>query len=90
MLNRNKISSVVAGSKCVDGYLEKKNGFYRVLRDQNSIFNGPCTSLKRHKLDVERVGKGSEFGIVLDDFKDYKQVINFYVWDIKIYLCMDE
>jgi hypothetical protein len=33
------------------------------------VHKGPCASLKRHKLDVERVGKGSECGVLLDGFK---------------------
>ncbi len=32
------------------------------------VHEGPCASLKRHKLDVERVGKGSECGVLLDGF----------------------
>jgi translation initiation factor IF-2 len=33
------------------------------------VHEGTCASLKRHKLDVERVGKGSECGVLLDGFK---------------------
>ena len=32
------------------------------------VHEGPCASLKRQKLDVERVGKGSECGVLLDGF----------------------
>lgn len=32
------------------------------------MHDGPCASLKRLKLDVERVGKGSECGVLLEGF----------------------
>jgi len=36
---------------------------------------GLCTSMKRHKLDVNAVGAGTECGIVMDDgrFSDFLQ-----------------
>lgn len=33
------------------------------------VHEGTCASLKRHKLDVERVGKGNECGVLLDGYK---------------------
>lgn len=33
------------------------------------VHEGTCVSLKRHKLDVERVGKGNECGVLLEGYK---------------------
>jgi translation initiation factor IF-2 len=32
------------------------------------VHTGRCSSLKRHKLEVETVGKGTECGVLLDGF----------------------
>lgn len=32
------------------------------------IHTGRCSSLKRHKLEVETVGKGTECGVLLEGF----------------------
>jgi translation initiation factor IF-2 len=41
---------------------------YRVLRNGSVVFEGPCTSLRRRKDAVDAVsGRGTEFGVVLDE-----------------------
>lgn len=45
---------------------------YRVLRGGEPVFEGTCASLKRHKLDVETVGKGTECGLGLEGFDGFK------------------
>lgn len=60
----------------VDGHLQKSGGTIRVIRGSDVVHVGGCASLKRHKLDVERVGKGSEFGAILDGFSTFQQVRN--------------
>ena len=37
------------------------------------VHEGMCASLKRHRLDVERVGKGTECGVLLEGFTDFRQ-----------------
>lgn len=36
------------------------------------VHEGRCASLKRHKLEVETVGKGTECGVLLDGFHDVR------------------
>lgn len=68
---------MVAGCKVLDGHLQKSGGSIRVKRGDEVVHIGGCASLKRHKLDVERVGKGTEFGAVLDGFTTFQQVNQF-------------
>lgn len=37
------------------------------------VHEGPCASIKRHKQDVERVGKGTECGVLLEGFAGFHQ-----------------
>ena len=41
---------------------------YRVLRGGEVVREARCTSLRRHKLDVDAVGKGTECGVMLEEF----------------------
>ncbi|GBG72457.1 hypothetical protein CBR_g12031 [Chara braunii] len=63
-------STAVAGCKVIDGRLQR-NARIRVLRSGEKMFEGPCRSLRRDKLDVETVGKGTECGMILADWNDY-------------------
>uniref|UniRef100_A0A2P2K0T5 Translation initiation factor IF-2, mitochondrial n=3 Tax=Rhizophora mucronata TaxID=61149 RepID=A0A2P2K0T5_RHIMU len=56
----------IAGCRVTDGHLTKSSTL-RLLRSGEVVFEGSCTSLKREKQDVERVGKGSECGLVIND-----------------------
>ncbi|WCJ25507.1 Translation initiation factor IF-2 [Euphorbia peplus] len=59
----------IAGCKVIEGQVSKSATF-RLLRSGEVVFEGPCTSLKREKQDVDRVGKGNECGLVMGDFHD--------------------
>ncbi|GMH44329.1 hypothetical protein BSKO_12263 [Bryopsis sp. KO-2023] len=78
---RNKTGETVAGCKVLDGHLAKTGGSIRVKRGDEVVHSGSLTSLKRHKLDVERVGKGTEFGAILQGFSSFEQgdVLQFIV-----------
>lgn len=59
----------IAGCRVVDGRVTKK-ATLRLLRSGEVMCEGPCTSLKREKQDVETVGKGIECGLVIKDWDD--------------------
>ena len=40
--------------------------------DCSQIHEGPVASLKRQRLDVERVGKGTECGVALEGFSAFQ------------------
>lgn len=43
------------------------------------VHEGACASLKRHKLDVERVGKGMECGVLLEGFDVRAPALSFFL-----------
>lgn len=60
----------VAGCRVQEGSLQVNPGVvYRVVRDGEVVYEGPCTSLRQHKSDVSAVGKANECGVVLDEGK---------------------
>jgi translation initiation factor IF-2 len=63
--------TAVAGVRVGEGALAKGETL-RVLRKGATIHEGACTSLRRHKLDVARVGRGTECGVVLEGFSDFQ------------------
>lgn len=64
---RGKEAGVVAGCRVSEGSI-RASLRYRVLRGGEVVHTGPCASLKRHKLEVEAVGKGTECGVLLEGF----------------------
>ena len=62
---------MVAGVRVTEGSV-KGSLRYRVLRGGEPVFEGRCASLRRHKLDVETVGKGTECGLALEGFSGFK------------------
>ena len=60
-------AGVVAGVRVVDGVLTKAATF-RVKRGGAVVWEGGAASLRRHKLDVDRVGAGAECGVLLDGY----------------------
>jgi len=64
-------STAVAGVRVGEGALAKGETL-RVVRGGATIHEGACTSLRRHKLDVARVGRGTECGVVLEGFSDFQ------------------
>eukprot|EP00898_Chlorokybus_atmophyticus_P000236 jgi/Chlat1/1212/Chrsp115S00744 len=63
--------SAVAGVRVKDGFMQR-NARFQLLRNGTVVHEGLCASLRRHKLDVERVGKDTECGLVLSEWTDYK------------------
>ena len=61
---RKKIS--VAGCKCVKGQL-KKTSFYKLIRNEEIIFDGNLKSMKHHKEEVDTIKRGTECGLQLQD-----------------------
>eukprot|EP00891_Asterochloris_glomerata_P008954 jgi/Astpho2/8954/e_gw1.00133.45.1_t len=69
---KTKQPSAIAGCRVKSGSVEAGQHF-RVLRRGQNVFEGHCESIKRHQQEVERVGKGTECGILLTGFTDYQQ-----------------
>ncbi|EEF51294.1 mitochondrial translational initiation factor, putative [Ricinus communis] len=61
----------IAGCRVLDGHVVK-SATIRLLRSGEVVFEGACTSLKRAKQDVERVGKGNECGLVIGNWDDFR------------------
>ncbi len=61
----------VAGCMVISGKI-KRNALARIFRDQQVVYEGKISGLKRVKEDVAQVEKGYECGINLENFTDYK------------------
>jgi translation initiation factor IF-2 len=61
----------IAGCRVIDGHVSKSSTL-RLLRSGEIVFEGSCSSLKREKQDVESVRKGSECGLVINDWDDLR------------------
>eukprot|EP00210_Caulerpa_lentillifera_P003019 g2882.t1 len=70
---KSKSTQNVAGCLVKSGYIQKSSGLFKLIRNEQVLFEGNCSSLKRHKLDVDRVGKGMECGVLLDAFNNPQQ-----------------
>ena len=68
-----KISKIgtIAGGYVLSGKIHRNNKI-RVLRDDEEIFAGAISSLKRFKDDVKEVASGFECGIQIDNYNDLK------------------
>ncbi|DBA91352.1 TPA: hypothetical protein ACH3X2_003998 [Trebouxia sp. C0005] len=67
---KSKQAAAVAGCRVSEGSVQ--SGLqWRVMRGGKSVHQGACNSIKRHKLQVHQVGKGTECGIMLTDFADF-------------------
>jgi translation initiation factor IF-2 len=55
----------------------------RVWRDEELIYNGSISSLRRFKDDVKEVRQGFECGIRLDNFNDFDVGDRVEVYDYK-------
>ena len=69
-----KVSKVgsVAGCMVTDGMVEK-GANARILRDDNSIYEGKIVTLMREKNEAKEVNVGTECGIGLKEFNEYKE-----------------
>ena len=68
-----KVSKVgsIAGCIVADG-LVSKNAKARVLRNEESVFDGDISSLKREKNEANEVRAGTECGIGIKDFDEFE------------------
>ncbi|CAK9201650.1 unnamed protein product [Sphagnum troendelagicum] len=66
-----KGATKIAGCRVFDGSLQRASRI-RVLRSGEVMFEGVCQSLKREKVDVDMVGKGTECGMILQDWVDFR------------------
>lgn len=60
---------IVAGCYVIEGVI-RRNDNIRVRRNNEIVWQGPISSLKRVKEDVREVAKGLECGILLSNFAD--------------------
>ena len=69
-----KVSKVgsVAGCMVMDGMVEK-GANARILRNDNSIYEGEIVTLMREKNEAKEVNTGTECGIGLKEFNEYKE-----------------
>jgi translation initiation factor IF-2 len=61
----------IAGLRITDGHFSK-SGTMRLLRSGETVFEGPCASLKREKQDADTVDKGNDCGLVIQDCDDFQ------------------
>lgn len=71
----------IAGCQVTEGTI-KRNHFVKVERNQEMIWEGNLSSLKRNKDDVKEVSKGLECGILLDKFGDIQEGDIIHAYDI--------
>lgn len=62
----------IAGCRVIDGEI-RRNAQMRVLRNNESIFEGSLGSLKHHQDDVREVRQGFECGISLKGFDEFRE-----------------
>lgn len=62
----------IAGCRVLKGEL-RRNGSMRVLRGGEELHDGPITSLKHEKENVNEVREGFECGVGLKGFDDFKE-----------------
>jgi translation initiation factor IF-2 len=70
----------IAGSYVLDGQVTR-NALARIRRNDDEIYDGKVSSLKRFTEDVREVAAGYECGIGLEGFNDFEEgdTIEFYV-----------
>lgn len=78
VFNISKVGKV-AGCMVVDGKVARSSKV-KVLRDNQVIFEGRLSSLKRFKDDVKEVQAGMDCGIGIEGFEDIKEndILEFY------------
>ena len=69
MLFKASKIGIIAGSNVKDGFI-KRGSNVKITRNNQLIFEGKLTSLKREKDDVNEVKEGYDCGIVIDGYKD--------------------
>jgi translation initiation factor IF-2 len=64
-------AGTIAGCMVLDGVIKRAGGV-RVLREENEIWSGKLSNLKRFKDDVREVKDGFDCGMALEGFNDIK------------------
>ncbi len=72
----------IAGTKVTSGVITR-NAMARLIRDDEPIYEGKITSLKRFKDDVREVKEGLECGIGIDGVSKYQEGDIIEVYEIK-------
>ena len=80
---KGEAASQAAGCRVVQGALAAAHSF-RVLRNGQEVHSGPCSSIRRHKLTVERVGQGTECGLLLAEYADFQPGDKVQCFEIKM------
>jgi len=62
----------VAGCMVIEGVI-KRSGSVRVLRENETVWQGKLSSLKRFKDDVREVKEGFDCGIALEGYQDLRE-----------------
>ncbi|XP_063985976.1 translation initiation factor IF-2, mitochondrial [Diachasmimorpha longicaudata] len=65
-INEKRKPVNVAGCRCTDGMLKKK-GLYRVIRENETIYEGKLASMRHLKDEVDTVKSGNECGLRFED-----------------------
>lgn len=71
VFDTKKQAAAVAGCRVREGSIQAGLQ-WRVMRGEAAVHQGSCESIKRHKLQVQQVGKGTECGVMLKDFTDFQ------------------
>ncbi|KAJ7470270.1 hypothetical protein FB451DRAFT_1037721 [Mycena latifolia] len=66
---KGKLTKKVAGSRVINGLIEK-NKLARVVRDGNVVYEGTFDTMRHFKKDVTEIRKGNECGLNLAGFDD--------------------
>lgn len=66
LVTEGKKKTPVAGCRCVKGTL-RKDGLFRLVRGEETVFQGRLASMKHLKNEVESIKKDVECGIRLED-----------------------
>ncbi|NOZ04141.1 MAG: translation initiation factor IF-2 [FCB group bacterium] len=72
----------IAGAKVTSGVITR-NAMARLIRDDEPIYEGKITSLKRFKDDAREVKEGLECGIGIDGVSKYREGDIIEVYEIK-------
>lgn len=65
-------AGVIAGCQVIEGSIHRNNHI-RIRRDNEIVWKGTISSLKRVKEDVREVQKGLECGILLNNFSEIRE-----------------
>jgi translation initiation factor IF-2 len=74
---------MIAGCRVSDGEI-RRHSYIRVIRDEETIFEGEISSLKHEKDDVREARAGFECGIGVKGFEDFREgdILECYVREV--------